>query len=158
MNNYESHAWREFKAAGWLDENGKFKDEMQEAICNHVIRLLGVFAGEGHSGASAPYAISLFEKLAKFEPIAPLTGEDWEWNDVGDGVYQNKRCSHVFKQADRFDGQAYDINGKIFWEWYTDPETNEQHESYYTSNESFTPIEFPYVPTKEYIYKESEAE
>ena len=42
MNNYESHAWREFKAAGWLDENGKFKDEMQEAICNHVIRLLGV--------------------------------------------------------------------------------------------------------------------
>ena len=158
MNNYESHAWREFKAAGWLDENGKFEDEMQEAICNHVIRLLGVFAGEGHSGASAPYAISLFEKLAKFEPIAPLTGEDWEWNDVGDGVYQNKRCSHVFKQADRFDGQAYDINGKIFWEWYTDPETNEQHESYYTSNESFTPIEFPYVPTKEYIYKESEAE
>ena len=158
MNNYEAHAWREFKAAGWLDENGKFEDEMQEAICNHVIRLLGVFAGEGHSGASAPYAISLFEKLAKFEPIAPLTGEDWEWNDVGDGVYQNKRCSHVFKQADRFDGQAYDINGKIFWEWYTDPETNEQHESYYTSNESFTPIEFPYVPTKEYIYKESEAE
>ena len=158
MNNYESHVWREFKAAGWLDENGKFKDEMQEAICNHVIRLLGVFAGEGHSGASAPYAISLFEKLAKFEPIAPLTGEDWEWNDVGDGVYQNKRCSHVFKQADRFDGQAYDIDGKIFWEWYTDPETNEQYESYYTSNESFTPIEFPYVPTKEYIYKESEAE
>lgn len=158
MNNYEAHAWREFKAAGWLDENGKFKDEMQEAICNHVIRLLGVFAGEGHSGASAPYAISLFEKLAKFEPIAPLTGEDWEWNDVGDGVYQNKRCSHVFKQADRFDGQAYDIDGKIFWEWYTDPETNEQHKSYYTSNESFTPIEFPYVPTKEYIYKESEAE
>ena len=158
MNNYESHAWREFKAAGWLDENGKFKDEMQEAICNHVIRLLGVFAGEGHSGASAPYAISLFEKLAKFEPIAPLTGEDWEWNDVGDGVYQNKRCSHVFKQADRFDGQAYDIDGKIFWEWYTDPETNEQHESYYTSNESFTPIEFPYIPTNGYIYKESDAE
>ena len=23
MNNYEKHAWKEFKAAGWLKEDGK---------------------------------------------------------------------------------------------------------------------------------------
>ena len=65
MNNYEKHAWQEFRAAGWVDDNNKFQDEMQEAMCQHVIKLLNVFEGEGHSGSSAPYAISLFEKLAK---------------------------------------------------------------------------------------------
>ena len=82
MNNYEKHAWIEFRAAGWTGENGKFNDEMQELICKHVLKLLEVFHGEGHSGSSAPYAINLFEKLAKFEPVAPLTGEDWEWYEV----------------------------------------------------------------------------
>lgn len=108
MNNYHKHAMVEFKAAGWIDENGKFIDEMQEAICKHVLKLLDVFDGEGHSGSSAPYTINLFSKLAAFEPIAPITGEDWEWNEASTGVYQNKRCSHVFKQADRFNGQAYE--------------------------------------------------
>lgn len=150
MNNYQLHAHQEFRAAGWLDEGGNFKDEMQEAMCSHVLKLLEVFAGEGHSGFSAPYAINMFEKLARFEPIAPLTGEDWEWNNVGDGVFQNKRCSRVFKQADRFDGQAYDINGKVFWDWWTDPETGEKSKSYFTCRESRVPITFPYTPTTVY--------
>ena len=37
MNNYQKHAMVEFRAAGWCDENGKFNDEMQEMICNHVL-------------------------------------------------------------------------------------------------------------------------
>ena len=78
MSNYITHAMTEFRAAGWVDENGKYCDEMQEAICNHVMKLLEVFSEEGHSGSTAPYAINLFSKLAKFEPVAPLTGEDWE--------------------------------------------------------------------------------
>jgi hypothetical protein len=150
MNNYEKHALLEFQAAGWTDENGKFNDEMQEMICKHVLKLLKVFDGEGHSGSSAPYAIDLFKKLAMFEPVAPLTGEDWEWNEVSSGVFQNKRCGHVFKQADRFNGQAYDIDGIIFYEWYTDKETGEKYKSYFTSSDSFVPITFPYTPTKEY--------
>jgi hypothetical protein len=32
MNNYEKHAMLEFRAAGWSDEHGKFKDEMQEPV------------------------------------------------------------------------------------------------------------------------------
>lgn len=65
MNNYESHAEREFKAAGWLKEDGTFVDEMQKAICEHVMALLDVFQGEGRSGSSAPYTVNLFSKLAK---------------------------------------------------------------------------------------------
>lgn len=154
MNNYQKHAWEEFRAAKWVDENGKFNDEMQEMICSHVLKLLEVFADEGHSGSSAPYAINMFEKLAKFEPLVPITGEDWEWNEVSKGVFQNKRCSHVFKQADRFDGQPYDIDAVVFWEWYTD-ENGERFKSYFTSSDSFKPITFPYTPTREYVERVS---
>lgn len=149
MSNLKNHALMEFRAAGWCDESGKFDDEMQEAICNHVLKLLEVFADEGHSGSSAPYAVNVFKTLAMFEPLVPLTGEDWEWNEVHDGVFQNKRCSHVFKQADRFDGQAYDIDGIIFYDWYTN-NNGEKIKSYFTSKESCVPITFPYTPTKEY--------
>jgi len=156
MNNYTKHALKEFRAAGWVDENGKFHDEMQEAICNHVLRLLDVFDGEGHSGSTAPYTINLFRRLAMFEPIGPLTGVDSEWNEVGDGMFQNNRMGAVFKQADRFDGQPYWLDGKVFWEWATHPDIDDgkPFKSYFTSADSRVVIEFPWVkPDKpEYVF------
>jgi len=149
MSNLKTHALMEFRAAGWTDENGKFKDEMQGAICNHVLALLDLFSNEGHSGTTAPYTINMFKTLASFEPLVPLTGEDWEWIDHG-YCMQNKRCSHVFKQADRFGGQAYDGEAIVFWDWYTDKETGERHKSYFTSSDSAQPITFPYTPKREY--------
>ena len=153
MSNYERHAWNEFRAAGWVDENNKFNDEMQEMICTHVLKLLDVFHDEGHSGSSAPYAINLFKKLASFEPVAPLTGEDWEWHDVSEyggrdngPLFQNKRCSHVFKD----NNGAYDIDGIVFYDWRIDEETGERYKSHFTSIESRVPVTFPYTPTKEY--------
>ena len=115
---------------------------MQEALCKHVLELLRVFADEGHSGSTAPYTVNMFKKLAMFEPLVPLTGEDWEWAEVSDGVFQNKRCSRVFKQADRFNGQAYDLDGRVF---------REPNGSCYTSKESRVPITFPYTPKTEYV-------
>ena len=154
MSNYEKHAMEEFRAAGWVDENGKYIDEMQELICKHVLKLLEVFHGEGHSGSSAPYAINLFSTLAKFKPIAPLTGEDWEWHDTGHG-YQNRRASHVFKD---YNGDCYDIDGKVFWEW--NKFEGEPFKSYYTCRESRVPVTFPYTVPKEpeYVYRYSDAE
>lgn len=146
---YMTYAMNEFRAAGWVDENGKFDDEMQELICKHVLKLLEVFSEEGHSGFSAPYAIKLFSSLAAFEPIVPLTGEDWEWAEVSSGSsmkYQNKRCGHVFKDED---GQAYDGNGVVFYDIYID-EDGKQQKSHYTCRESRVNIEFPYTPTIEY--------
>lgn len=160
MSNLKFHAMNEFRAAGWLDEHGKYNDEMQEMICNHVLALLDVFADEGHSGSSAPYAINLFSKLAKFDPIVPLTGEEWEWNNVSDisgsETYQNKRCSAVFKSADRFNGQPYYIDGKVFWEWYKSEEDGKMFKSYFTGRDSQVPIEFPYIPKTEYVFVPTE--
>ena len=150
MSNYKNHAMMEFRAAGWLDENGKFIDEMQEMICNHVLKLLDVFDGEGHSGSSAPYTINMFKTLASFDPIVPLTGEDWEWTDVaeqsGRTLWQNKRCGRVFKEGD---GQAYDIDGIVFYDWHTN-ENGEKYKSHFTSRDSRVYVTFPYTPTTEY--------
>ena len=114
---------------------------------------MDVFDGEGHSGSSAPYTINLFSKLASFEPIVPLTGEDWEWFDHGYSK-QNIRCSHVFKQPDRFDGQAYDIDAVIFWEWIEFE--GEVSKSYFTNSDSHQPITFPYTPKREYKFRPTE--
>lgn len=161
MSNLLNHAMIEFRAAKFIDENNQYCDEMQESICKNVLRLIEIFSEEGHSGSSASYAINLFKQLALFEPIVPLTGEDWEWHNISEysghdngPVFQNKRCSHVFKD----DNGAYDIDGKIFWEWYTDKETGEKSKTYYTSYGSRVPVTFPYTPKREYVYRESNNE
>lgn len=162
---YREHAELEFKAAGWTDEFGNFKDGMQELMCKQILELLDLFSKHGHSGLTAPYAINLFKVLASFEPIVPLTGEDWEWIELeygdGDMKYQNKRCSHVFKDKD---GTPYDSEGIIFWEWYErDLEEDEegypgvkQFKAYFTNNRSRQFIEFPYTPEKIYIERTTE--
>ena len=147
---YEKHAWREFKAAGWLDENGEFKDRLQKLICEHVLRLLKEFDNEGHSGSTAPYAIGLFKELASFEPIVPIQGTDDEWVSVGTGVLQNNRCGHIFKSDDRFMGQAYDAEAIIFYDVMQHGEDGAEYKSYYSCGESAQPITFPYTPKKEY--------
>lgn len=160
---YREKAELEFKALGWIDENGKFKDDWQELVCQQVLELLDLFSSHGHSGSTAPYAIDLFSKLAKFEPLGPLTGEDWEWEQRDQMIgYQNKRLSRVFK--DSIDGKAYDISGKVFWEWCECPLDDEEEgypgirrfKSYYTCRDSRVYIDFPYIPTQEYIERQSE--
>ena len=118
------------------------EDEMNKMMHDHIIKMVQTFADEGHSGMSAGYALSILKKLLAYEPLTPLTGEDDEWFEAADGVFQNKRCSRVFKQADRFDGQAYDLNGRVFVE----PDG-----SAYTSRDSLVPITFPYTPKTEYV-------
>lgn len=126
--NLLKHANRELPP----DEN----DEMQQLMNNQLRELILVFSSHGHSGTSASYATSVLEKLLRFKPLRPLTGEPDEWNEVSSGLYQNKRCSRVFKDAARFDGQAYDIEAVIFRDKL----------STYTNSESALPITFPYTP------------
>lgn len=106
-----------------------------------VRELLHVFASQGHSGASASIVTTWLGQLLRFEPIGPLTGEPDEWHEVGPGVFQNRRCGRVFKQADRFNGQAYDIDG-IVWQ--------EPDGGCFTNWGSMVPVVFPYTPKTEY--------
>ena len=137
----ETFIRREFQALGY-----KAPEEEEEGpnkwIQENVLEIAEVFASQGHSGFSAAYCVDVLDKVLRNAPVGPLTGEDWEWNEVGPGVFQNNRCSHVFKDASQFDGQAYDIDGKIF---------REPNGVCYTNASSRVPVTFPYTPTREYV-------
>lgn len=151
MNSYVKYFMNECVIAGWCDENHTFESKMQKAMCNSVIDLLKVFGNEGHSGFSAPYAIALFNKASSFEPITPLTGDDSEWAEVSDGLFKNMRLGCVFKEGRG--GKAYNMNGRVFWEWFK-REDGEIIRSKYTNRNSRVYIDFPYVkPEKpEYVF------
>lgn len=145
MSSLIEHAKKEMELA-WPKQN-----EMQDMVKYNVLELMQVFADQGHSGFSAPYVLDVFNKLAMYKTIAPLTGEDDEWGDPNpyDGTQQNKRCGTVFRK----NGVAYNMHGYVFWHW-SERELEEDEEGYpntekfrssFTSKLSRKPITFPYT-------------
>lgn len=121
---------------------------MQKVINQDILDLVEMFANQGHSGFTAGYTINVLTRLLKQSFVTPLTGEEDEWVEVSDGVYQNKREGAIFKQADRFDGKAYYLNGKAF--------SDDGGKSYYTNADSWVVVEFPLykLPETEHIILE----
>ena len=157
MSNLVKYAESELDRIGMTDDG-----DMNGLMRKHLLHMVKEFSEEGHSGFSASYALQCLEKLLRFKPLSPITGEDDEWweHPYGESgvTYQNKRCSSIFKESE--DGQAYDIDGRVFWEWIRDEETGEAVKSYYTNRDSRLFITFPYaVPDKPvYEYRKSSAE
>lgn len=152
MSNMTSWAEQELRYAGY-DVNDP-EDGPNKWLAEGTLELLKVFSEQGHSGSSAPYAVALFEKLAMWKPIAPLTGEDDEWREVSENHWQNARNSAVFKDKT---GQAQWIDGRVFWEWSTHPEIDDgkPFKSYYTGSGSRVNIEFPWTQPEspEYVFE-----
>ena len=93
-------------------------------FAKEILALCEKFGQSGQSGGSAPYTASAISKAVKHlmlqEPICPVTGIDEEWNNVSeygsgkeekDCVWQNNRCSALFKTLDN---KAYYIDA-IVW-------------------------------------------
>lgn len=139
MSEYIEHAKREFLALGY-DPVEKCEDGPDKWIQENVLELLKVFHDQNHSGFSSSIAIRYFQKLASFEPLCPLTGDDHEWRRVTDNIWQNTRCGHVFKDSD---GNAWDTDAKVF--------VNSKGFAY-SGRDSVVFITFPYVPKTEYIH------
>lgn len=85
-----------------------------EQFIPEIIALCDKFGKSGQSGGSAPFtarALSkAIENLCLQEPICPITGIDEEWIDIteinsGEPMWQNKRCSALFK----------DENGEVMY-------------------------------------------
>ena len=131
--NLLAHAERELPHIG--------TDEMGALMAKNMRELVLVFSTQGHSGLSASYATGLLQTLLRHEPVGPLTGEHGEWFDHG-YCQQNTRCGRVFIQADRFDGQPYDIDAVVF---------RESSGATFTGRGSHQPITFPYTPKTIYI-------
>lgn len=103
--NYVKHAKKEFDIA-WKD-----KDPMQEMMCNQIIELLSVLSIQGDSGTSIGYKLNLFNKLANFSIISPLTFKDEEFSNSfsTNGHRQNKRDSRIFMDKDG----SFSFNGAV---------------------------------------------
>ncbi len=149
---YKEYAMNEFRIAGWT-EDGKFKTKLQENICNDVLDMLELISKQNHTPEALHYALTMVMSLARHEPITELTGEEDEWDCVSVGKYKNKRCPKVFKDVSKFFGQPYDAHGIIFWEWVTDEVTGDLNKRIFVTEESATPIVFPYIPKSEYKEK-----
>lgn len=120
-------------------------DEMQMLAIQNVMDLLDTFCKQNHSGFSGNYVLNLFERLVRWNPILPLTGEDDEWGEPyeDDNMQQNKRCGKIFRE-NFSNSTAYNVEGKVFID---------KNGVGYICADSRVPITFPYeVPDKpEYV-------
>jgi hypothetical protein len=138
MSNILKHAERELSLIGY---DGK--DEYNNMAKAAIMELLTTFANQGHSGFSANYIANIFNKLARYETLSPLTGEDNEWKDVtemsGDRktLFQNNRDSAVFKD----DTGCYYIHA-IIWVGETGDTYTDKKSCGYIKSFPFTPKTF----------------
>lgn len=94
----------ELKKAGLFDKDSDYDGMIGEA----VMELINKFAEQGHSGFSAGLTTSIFNKLAEYKPLSPLTDDPNEWMKISDSDYgcaeeyknvslwQSKRCPSCF--------------------------------------------------------------
>ncbi len=80
-------------------------------VAKAVLELVDVLSKQGHSGFSASMTLAIFDRVARFKPLTPLTSSPDEWNEIGDGHWQSRRCPSVFS----YDGGKtwYDIDDNM---------------------------------------------
>lgn len=116
--NYVLHANAEYKIA-WPNMDSDKEDEgMQRYMCNQVNDLLYLLSSQGDSGGSIGYKLNLFNKLAKFQIISPLTFKDDEFSDklsLEHDLSQNIRNTAVFKKGDKYTfNDSFICSGKYY--------------------------------------------
>ena len=125
--------------------------DMQRQINDDVLDILRVLETQGHSGLSIKYLIGVLTKLVRFQPLTPLTGGDDEWVEVKEGLWQNKRCSALFKDAE---GNARWNDGIIF-----EDQNGCRFAAYHMQAEdgsvlsSAVPVTFPWTPPEPKLVK-----
>jgi hypothetical protein len=115
----------------------KDDDGMQEHINRHILDMVKVFCEEKHSGFTASYTVNILERLLRYLPLSPIEDTLEDWNDVGGGYYQHRRCSRVLKDKNKFEGKAYIVDAKIF--------SDDGGKTWFTNSNSLEVIEFPYT-------------
>lgn len=97
-----SHADRELRLAGLYDDDADYGS----AIAHGVMRLMRVFASEGHSGGSAWKSRELFNLLADYRTLTPndhseyIKHEDDLWQCVRDSRYFSRDGGKTWQNVD----------------------------------------------------------
>jgi hypothetical protein len=143
-----------------------------DSVYDSALALLVKFSEQDHSGMSAGITLRIFNKLAKWEPLTPLTGDENEWSNetTGDQAgweeQQNIRDTRVFRELNsdkteweyRFNDILEIENSDEIWEKYPpfdDPgsldDENPSVKNYYKQRRNLkkkleSEIKFPYTP------------
>jgi hypothetical protein len=141
-NSLIEFAKKELKRAGFFDKDSDYDGLLAQATMD----VIKVFSKQGHSGSSAPIVVNLFKKLALFEPITPIMGTEDEWVACTDNVYQNNRCSALFKEGK--DGAPYYLDA-IVWQGEESYDTFTGQVDKYRSRQYIK--EFPFIPKTFYV-------
>lgn len=137
-----SHAgmWRGNFAMRWMGED--------------LLELIKVFSSQHHNAWSSSVCVKFFDKLARHEPITPLSGEPSEFKYVGfcgyEHLFQNIRCPRVIAFSLTKDAPASVTEGV----WPVDTLFSDTKGLKFTAamgevfenDDSHVPITFPYTP------------
>jgi len=116
---WEKWAIEELKRAGYYDKDGTYKGTLGD----NLEELIKVFSKQEHSGFSASVVSSAFHRLVYWKPLSPITDDPEEWMEIGNYLYQSRRCPSVFttdellKQGKAKDHDYYykvDRNGRFY--------------------------------------------
>ena len=113
MSNLVIHAEEEMRRAGLYSPDADYGGMIPEA----VMKMVKCLADEGHSGMSHALTMEIFNRVANFKTLTPLTADPSEWMEVSEyyskdhpAVWQNRRQSSCFSDDG---GKTYhDINEK----------------------------------------------
>jgi hypothetical protein len=97
----KDHAKYELQRAGLFNKDADYGSLLGDS----VLELCDCFSKQGHSGFSAEMALDLFNKLARFKTLTPITDDPEEWADVSHysskdaaPMWQNKRDPSFFSK------------------------------------------------------------
>jgi hypothetical protein len=151
MTNTYNHAKKELEILFETTPDSLIKGFEEE-----ILALCEKFGESGQSGGSAPYTVNALsnavKKLCLQKTLAPLTGCDDEWNEVGKNIFQNKRESAVFKDNEN---RPYYIDAIVFNNTWNDDHTSNDWDTFTGKVEEITSRQyiksFPFTPKKFYI-------
>jgi len=92
--NLIQHAQLELKLAGLFDKDSDYGGEIGKA----VLELVNVFGKQGHSGFSAEWTLEVFNKVASYKNLTPITSDPKYWIEVDKGMWQNARYGSLFSK------------------------------------------------------------
>jgi hypothetical protein len=156
MTNTYKHAKRELDILA-----ATVPDAIVTPFAKEILALCEKFGKSGQSGSSAPYVATAISKAVKKlllqEPICDVTGHESEWFDVseacgGNVIYQNNRCSALFKKG--FENKAYYLDAIIWkgveeYDTFTGGAYIDDKEFEFIRSSQF--VKFPFKPKTFYI-------
>jgi len=98
--NLSEYAKDELTRAGLFDEDSDYNGMLGKAVMD----LVEVFADQGHSGFSAGMTLSIFNRVASYMPLTPVTSDPDElfFHEAdaagGDGLWQSRRQPDLFSK------------------------------------------------------------